>query len=101
MTINFDNIEIMAPDYGGGTVFYHNNSPFTGTIVEYDDKGVLISEFLVLNGSRHGRSASYDSNGRIIEEGFISNNRPYGLHKEWDEHGILIKEINFGKEYQP
>jgi len=101
MNVDFDDIEIMGPDYGGGTIFYYNNHPFTGTIVEYDNNGILISEFVVLNGSKHGRNVFYNSNGQIIEEGFISYNRPYGFHKEWDGNGNLIKEINFGDEYQP
>lgn len=79
MNVNFDDIEIMGSDYGGGTVFYYNDKSFTGTINEYNDNGILISEFAVLNGSRHGRTATYNSNGLIIEEGFISYNRPYGI----------------------
>ncbi|MPT32048.1 MAG: hypothetical protein E2600_10375 [Chryseobacterium sp.] len=98
MNVNFDDIEIIAPDYGGGTVFYYNNQPFTGKIVEYNN--ILIGEFEVVNGSKHGRTASYYDNGQIMEEGYISYNRPYGHFKEWDKNGNLIKEIDFGPEYQ-
>lgn len=101
MIVNFDDIEIMAPDYGGGTVFYHNNKPFTETIVEYNNNNVLIGEFEVLNGSKHGRTASYFNNGQILEEGYISYNRPYGIFKEWDENGNLIKQVDFGAENHP
>ena len=100
MNVNFDDIEINNFDAGGGAEYYYNNEPFTGTIVEYNDS-VLIAEFTILNGSKHGKTALYYNNGQIMEEGYISYNRPYGLYKEWDENGNLIKEINFGPEYQP
>lgn len=34
MTVNFDDIEILATDDGGGNIYYHNDEPFTGLIVE-------------------------------------------------------------------
>ncbi len=100
MNVNFDDIEIMAPDYGGGSVYYHNNQPFTGTIVEYSNN-ILVGEITVVNGSTKGRVAIYYDNGQIMEEHFESYNRPYGKSKKWDKNGNLIKEIDFGPEYQP
>lgn len=101
MNVNFDDIEINSFDAGGGAIYFHNNQPFTGTIVEYNNNNVLIGEFEVLNGSKHGRTASYFNNGQILEEGYISYNRPYGIYKKWNESGNLIKQVDFGAEYQP
>ena len=101
MNVNFDDIEIMAPDYGGGTVFYYNNQPFTGTVVEYNSNNVLVGEITVVNGSTHGKVTLYFDNGNKMEEHFESYNRPYGLSRKWDENGNLIKQVDFGAEYQP
>lgn len=101
MIVNFDEIEINSIDYGGGNVYYYNNKPFSGVIVEYNSDGILIGEITVLNGSKHGRCALYYDSGQIQEEFFISYNRPYGLLKEWAEDGSLINEIDFGDEHQP
>ena len=98
MNINFDDIEIMSPDDGGGSVFYYNNLPFTGTILEYSN-GVLVGEITVVDGSTNGRVALYYNNGSIKEEYFQSYNRPFGIYKSWDENGNLFEEQDFGDEY--
>lgn len=101
MKVNFDDIEIGNVDAGGGTMFYHNDMPFSGIIEEYNSEGVLIGEISVLNGSKHGRVAMYYDNGKIMQEFYQSYNRPYGILRNWDENGNLTKEIDFGPEYQP
>lgn len=100
MTVNFDEIEILNTDGGGGNIYYYNNQPYTGLIVEYNN-GVLIGEINVVNGSKKGRIALYFNNGQIQTEYFQSYNRPYGIAKEWDENGNLINQHNYGPEYQP
>lgn len=67
--VNIDDIEITNMDVGGGNVYYYNNLPFTGTIVEYNN-GVLIGEISIVKGSKEGRIALYDNNGQIIDEHF-------------------------------
>ncbi len=96
MNINFDVTEIMAPDYGGGSVYYHNNKSFTGIIVEYYSNGNLSFEKTVVNGSTEGRVASYYEKGQIEDEYFEKNNRLYGIYKEWDENGSLLCEVDCG-----
>ncbi|WP_454881425.1 toxin-antitoxin system YwqK family antitoxin [Sphingobacterium detergens] len=101
MKVNFEDIEIGNVDAGGGNMYYYNDEPFSGTIVEYNAEGVLIGEISVLNGSSHGKSVLYYDNGQKMEELFQSYSRPYGIFRKWDENGNLIKEIDFGPEYQP
>lgn len=101
MNVNFDDIEINNFDAGGGAIYYHNNQPFTGTIVEYNSNNVLIGEITVVNGSKHGKVTLYFDNGNKMNEYFESYNRPYGLSRKWDENGNLIKQVDFGAEFQP
>lgn len=97
MNVEFDDIEIMHPDAGGGNVYFYNGQPFSGTIVEHIN-GVLVGETTVLNGSTQGRVASYFNNGQIMEEYFKKYNRLYGIYKEWDENGTLISAVECGPE---
>ena len=97
MNVNFDDIEIMHPDAGGGNVYFYKRQPFSGTIVEHIN-GVLVGEITVINGSTQGRVASYFNNGQIMEEYFKKYNRLYGIYKEWDENGTLISEVECGPE---
>jgi len=96
MNINFDDIEIKNVDAGGGSVYYYNNQPFTGIIVEYYSNGNLSYEKTVVNGSTEGRVASYFENGQIEDEHFEKNNRLYGIYKEWDKVGNLLSEVDCG-----
>jgi len=82
-------------------MYYYNDEPFSGTIVEYNAEGVLVGEISVLNGSKQGKTVLYYNNGQKMEEVYQSYNRAYGIYREWDENGNLIKEIDFGLEYQP
>lgn len=97
MVVEFDEIEIMHPDAGGGNVYFYNGQPFSGTIVEHIN-GVLVGEITVINGSTQGRVASYFNNGQIMEEYFKKYNRLYGIYKEWDENGTLISAVECGPE---
>lgn len=100
MRIDFDNIEIMHPDAGGGSVYYYQGKPFTGTIVEFKD-GVLVGEITVVDSHTKGRVASYFANGKLEEEYFESYNRMYGVYRRWDEKGNLVSEHDYGEEYKP
>lgn len=97
MIVNFDEIELKSPDYGGGNVYYYQGQPFTGTIVEYKNN-VLIGEISVIEGHTQGRVALYYDNGQIEQEYFKKYNQMYGIYKRWDENGNLVKEINYGPE---
>ena len=97
MNVNIVDIEVTNITVGGGNVYYYNNLPFTGTIVEYNN-GVLIGEISVVNGSKEGRIALYDNNGQIIDEHFEKNNQLYGIYKEWDINGNLLSEVDCGPE---
>ena len=97
MTINFDEIDILNVDAGGGNIYHCQNQPFTGTIVEYKNN-ILAGEITVVNGSTQGRVALYYNNGQIMEEFFEKNNRLYGIYKEWDEDGNLTSQVDCGPE---
>ncbi|MDR6546657.1 antitoxin component YwqK of YwqJK toxin-antitoxin module [Chryseobacterium rhizosphaerae] len=101
MTVDFNDIEILNTDAGGGNTYFYNNQPFTGLIVEYNNTGILIGEITVFNGSKKGRIALYFDNGQIQKEYFQSYNRPYGISKQWDENGNLMHQHDYGPEYQP
>jgi antitoxin component YwqK of YwqJK toxin-antitoxin module len=101
MKVNFDDIEIANIDAGGGAIYHYQNSPFTGTIVEYNNLGILVGELTIVNGSKKGRTVLFYDNGQIMEESFESYNRPYGLYRKWDENGNLLEEYDFGPEFQP
>ena len=58
MRIDFEDIENMHPDAGGGSVFYYNGTPFTGTITEYKN-GILVGEISVIDSHTDGRVALY------------------------------------------
>ena len=98
MNVNFENIEIANVDAGGGLTYHYNGLPFTGTIVEYNNNGVLIGEFITKNGSKEGRIALYYNNGQIMDEHFEKDNRLYGIYKEWDENGNLLSEVDCGPQ---
>lgn len=98
MTVNFDDIEILATDDDGGNIYYHNDEPFTGLIVEYHH-GTLIGEITVVKGNKNGRIALYYDNGQIQKEYFQRYNRPYGIAREWDEAGNLLQQHDYGPEY--
>ena len=100
MIVNFDDIDILNVDDGGGNMYYYNNQLFTGTIVEYNSNGILIGEINVVNGSKQGRIALYYDNGQIMDEHFEKNNRLYGIYKEWDENGNLTSQVDCGPEPQ-
>ena len=100
MRVNFDDIEIMHPDYGGGSVYYCQGKPFTGTIVEYHSDGNLIGEITVVDSHTDGRVAGYFKSGNIEEEYFEKYNRMYGLYRKWDESGNLIREHDYGPKYK-
>lgn len=96
MIVNFDDIEVVNIDIGGGAIYHYQNQPFTGTIVEYNNVGILVGELTIVNGSVEGRTALYYNNGQIMKENFEKNNRPYGVSKRWDEQGNLLNEYDFG-----
>lgn len=97
MIINFDDIELKAPDEGGGSVYFYNGQPFTGTIVEYFN-GVLVGEITVINSHTQGRVALYYENGQLNEEYFEKYNSLYGIYRKWNINGLLEKEIDYGPE---
>lgn len=104
-TINFNdiNIEVKHPDAGGGSTYYYQGQPFTGTIVEFHDNGNLIGETEIKNSYIDGRIRQYYENGQIEEEKFKRFNRIYGTYKYWNEEGILILHIIYddnGNEVQ-
>lgn len=98
MRVNFDEIDVLNTDIYGSNIFYRGNEIFTGTIVEYNNEGVIIGELTVVNGTINGRVALYYDNGQIMEEGFQKYNRYYGSFKEWDKNGKLIRQVDFGTE---
>jgi antitoxin component YwqK of YwqJK toxin-antitoxin module len=97
MNIEFNDIELKAPDAGGGNVYYNEGLPFTGTIVEHIS-GILIGEISVVDGHTQGRVASYYQNGQLMEEYFEKHNRMYGLYRKWDINGVLETEVDYGPE---
>jgi antitoxin component YwqK of YwqJK toxin-antitoxin module len=98
MNINFDDIEIMHPDAGGGNVYYYQGQPFTGTIVEYNNLNVLVGEITVVNGHTRGRVASYYNTGQIKEEYFEKYNQMYSIYKKWNQNGGLEFQQDYGPE---
>lgn len=100
LRVDYDDIEFMHPDAGGGSVYYYNGKPFTGILVEYEG-GKLIAEVTVILSHTAGRVASYYTNGQIEEEYFESYNRMYGMYRRWDENGNLLAEKDYGDEYRP
>ena len=98
MIVNFAEIDILNIDYGGGNVYYYNDELFSGTIVEYNENGILVSEITVLDGSKHGMFNLYYDSGRIESQYFENDNRTYGISRKWDESGNLIYEHDFGSE---
>ena len=97
MNININDIEIKHPDIGGGSVFWYQGQPFTGTIVEYKNN-ILVAEISVVNSHTEGRVAIYYINGQIKQEYFEKYNDTYGIYRDWDESGNLISEIDYGAE---
>ena len=97
MIVEFDDIELMHPDAGGGNVYFYNGEPFTGTIVEHMN-GVLVGEITVINSHTEGRVASYYNNGQIRYEYFQKHNRMYNLYRRWNINGVLEKEIDYETE---
>lgn len=98
MIVNFDDIEIMHPDYGGGNVYYYQGKPYSGIINEFHNNGNLAGEITVVNSHTQGRVAIYHVNGKIAEEFFEKYNRMYSTYKKWDENGNLLLEHDYGKE---
>ena len=73
-------------EYGDDRKYYHNGRLFTGTIIEYGDSGVVLSECEVNEGLMHGHWVNYFLSGalRMVEEykhGFLVEGIAY------DEHG--------------
>lgn len=101
MIVNFDEIESMHPNAGGGSVFFFKDQPFTGLIVEFNDFGKIVGEISVVNGNKQGRITLYYDNGNIMQEHFEKYNRPYGISRKWDEMGNLVNEYDFGPEFTP
>lgn len=101
MIVNFDEIESMHPNAGGGSVFFFEDKPFTGLIVEYNEDDILVGEISVVNGNKEGKISLYYNSGQIMVEHFEKFNRPYGICRKWDEGGNLISEYDFGSEFTP
>ena len=49
MRVNFDEIDVLNTDIYGSNIFYRGNEIFTGTMVEYNNEGVIIGELTVVN----------------------------------------------------
>ena len=97
MDVDINDIEIMNPDEGGGSVYWYQGQPFTGKIVEFKNN-ILIGEISVVNSHTEGRVAFYYDNGQMESEYFKKFNQTYGIYKRWDESGNLVKEVNYGAE---
>jgi antitoxin component YwqK of YwqJK toxin-antitoxin module len=97
MNIDINDIEIMNPDEGGGSVYWYQGQPFTGTIVEYKNN-ILVAEISVVDSHTEGRVAFYYYNGQIKQEYFEKYNDMYGIYRRWDESGKLVKEIDYGAQ---
>ena len=94
MDIDINDIEIMNPDEGGGSVYWYQGQPFTGKIVEYKNN-ILVAEIIVIDSHTEGRVAFYYNNGQIMQEYFEKYNDTYGVYRDWDEDGNLISEIDY------
>ena len=96
--INNSNLKIIGIDSGGGEIYYYNNQPYTGIIVNYYKDGNIMKETTCYNGYPEGLYRFYHKNGTLAEECYYKNNKLYGLYKEWDENGNLLSEVDCGLE---
>lgn len=96
LRIPYEKLENRGFDSGGGEILYYRGKPFTGTIVEYYENGMLLGEEEFDNGHVGGAQRTYHPNGQLAEEHFIAFNTSYGLLREWDEQGNLVSEHDFG-----
>lgn len=86
---DIEDLDVMHPDSGGGSVFYFEGTPVTGIIKDYKN-GVTIAELEYHNGHAHGHQKYYYDNGMPKFEYFKRFNYVYGHAKEWNEAGTLV-----------
>ena len=71
------------------------NIPITGTVTEYSDGGILLSETSYKEGKKDGVARAYFDSGALLMERHFKNGAIAGTVKVYYESGGLAKEQTF------
>jgi len=91
LRVEYEDLDVVGYDAGGGEIIEYQGQSFTGTIVQFID-GILIGEEEFSNGHKGGIQRNYFLNGALQDEYSIYFNKLEGTFRSWDENGILISE---------
>lgn len=72
-----------------------NNQPFTGAVVEYDDRHKLRAKEAFQYGKQEGVSQQWYANGQLAESRFYADNRKTGRHQGWWPNGARRFDYTF------
>ena len=100
MRVNFDDLDQVDQDAGGGNVYHYQGVPFTGIAEIYYPNQQLEAEFEIVDGSENGFCNEYHENGQLEYENFIRFNRYYGDSKLYDDQGNLLLHLSWDEETQ-
>ena len=86
--ISFSDLE-PSDDY---LLVLYKGKPFTGTAVEHNSKGVMISSCSYVEGKREGVSRVWSADGVLLREQELKGDAAHGLLREWHPSGELKTE---------
>lgn len=81
-------------------VFLYDGIPYTGTLLEYNGEGELVSEFALTDGIRNGVSRFYRSGGKLEREAEYRNGIYHGFVKVYYENGDLYSWFNYSDGHE-
>jgi antitoxin component YwqK of YwqJK toxin-antitoxin module len=95
LRVEYDDLEIVGIDAGGGEIMNYQGILFSG-IIEEKLNGVLVSEEEFTNGHRGGvQKLYYYPSGQIKQEYTIQFNKMEGVFTEWDVNGNITSQTNW------
>ena len=80
-----------------GNIIYEagQNTPYTGFIDTFDEKGVLGARTEFKNGVQDGSSKIYFPSGKLASEANFQNGKQIGIQKDYYENGKLKIETAY------
>ncbi|MGC6421872.1 MAG: toxin-antitoxin system YwqK family antitoxin [Flavobacteriaceae bacterium] len=91
--------QLKAINYNGKTIYEHNGKPFTGQVVDNQQKNNKIVNFFVDNGLLNGPYKEVNEKNATILETTYKNGMLHGSYKTFFESGTLQEELMYNAGY--
>lgn len=77
------------------TALFYDGKPFSGTVVEHDDSGGVVTKTSYYEGLKHGPHLGYYPDGSPMFERPYYRGEKHGVHRAWHLNGELKFDFYF------